>query len=326
MSHRRQFLAGSLAIAGACWAPALKAQAWPSRPIRIILPFPAGGTGDGVLRAMQGELSERLGQPLVMENLVGGTGMVGQDYTMRQPPDGHTFVVLSISGVLAYHQLGKTVNFVRDLTPVAQIYSQYGLIVSNPSLPGMQDIRDLRDLIAYARAHPGRLNYGSQGTGSIGHLVMERVKALTGIHVVHIAYRGPAPGYSDLMGGHIQLMSTSLGALPYIRSGRMRALAVGAPERVAELPEVPTFIEQGLSGYIAGSWLGLAGPPSLPAAIVERMSREIQGTLKKPDVLAKLRTLGTAPEYQPPAEFAARVQGDFELWGKLIRDNNIRPD
>ncbi len=318
----RSLVIGLLLLhAGAVWA-----QPWPQRPVRFILPFTAGGTGDGVLRSMQPELTTRLGQPVVMENMVGGTGMVGQDYTMRQPPDGHTFVVLSISGVLAYHQLGKTVDFRRELTPIAQLYTQYGLIVTNPNLPTMSGIRDLRDLITHARANPGKLNYGSQGSGSIGHLVMERIKALTGIQLVHVPYRGAAPGYSDLLGGHIQLMSTSLGALPYIRSGRMHALAVGAPERVAELPDVPTFIEQGLAGYVAGSWLGLAGPPHLPPVIVERLSRELREILQLPEINAKLQALGTSPRYLPPDEFAALVQADFEMWGQVIRDNRIKPD
>jgi tripartite-type tricarboxylate transporter receptor subunit TctC len=261
-----------------------------------------------------------------MENMVGGTGMVGQDFMMRQAPDGHSFVVLSISGVLAYHQIGRTVDFQRELTPIAQLYTQYGLIVTNPNLPAMSGVRDLKGLIDQARANPGRLNYGSQGSGSIGHLVMERIKALAGVNLVHVPYRGAAPGYSDLLGGHIQLMSTSLGALPYIRSGRMHALAVGAPERVPDLPDVPTFIEQGLEGYVAGSWLGLAGPPQLPVAIVDRMSRELRDVLLLPEIVAKLQALGTAPRYLGPAEFAALVQADFEMWGRVIRDNRIKPD
>ena len=299
---------------------------WPSKPVRIILPFTAGGTGAGVLRSMGPELSARLGQPIIMENMVGGTGMVGQDYTMRQPADGYTFVVLSISGVLAYHQLGKVVNFARDLTPVAQIYTQYGMLVSNPNLPEMANIYNLRQLIAYAKANPGKINFGSQGTGSIGHLVMEKIKTLAGISLVHVPYRGAAPGYNDLMAGHIQMMSTSLGALPYVKSGKMRAISIGSPTRLPAVPEVSTFIEEGLSGYVAGSWLGLAAPPNLPKPILDRMSAEIKGALSKPEVLEKLRTLGTDPEYLAPAEFAVRVQADYEQWGKIMRDNNIKPD
>jgi len=329
ISSSKQWLraAGAMfAAAGVLCATGALAQAWPTKPVKVILPFPAGGTGDGVGRSMQPVMQQLLGQPVIMENLVGGTGMVGQDNTMRAPPDGSQFVILSISGTLAYHTLGKTVDFTRELTPVAQIYTQYGLVVSNPGVPEMANIRSLRDLIAYAKANPGKLNYASQGTGSIGHLVMERIKALTGINVVHVAYRGAAPAYNDLMAGHIQMMSTSLGALPYIKAGRMRGISVGAPRRVAELPDVPTFIEEGLTGYVAGSWLGLAGPPRLPQAITDRMSATIKATLQHPEVLTKLRTLGTEPEYLPQAEFTARVQGDFDMWGKVMRENNIKAD
>ena len=211
---------------------------YPNRPIRVILPFPAGGPGDNAFRILGKEMSVKLGQPLVFENHVGGTGIMGQDLAARSAPDGYTLVALTISGALAYQGLGRNVDYLKDFTMIGQIYSQYGLLVVNPDVAEMAGIRSLRDLIAYAKAHPGKINYASQGTGSVGHLVMEDIKALTGIDVVHVPYRGVAPAYNDLLAGHIQMMSSSLGALPYIRAGKLRAIAIGSPQRS---PLFPTY-------------------------------------------------------------------------------------
>jgi tripartite-type tricarboxylate transporter receptor subunit TctC len=299
---------------------------YPSRPIKVILPFPAGGPGDNTFRILGREISPRLGQPLVIENIVGGTGIVGQDLASRSAPDGYTLVALTISGALAYQGVGRSVDYLKDFAMIGQIYSQYGLLVVNPDVPDMAGIRNLRDLIAYAKANPGKLNYASQGTGSVGHLVMEDIKALTGIDVVHVPYRGVAPAYNDLLAGHIQMMSSSLGALPYIRAGKLRAIAIGSPQRSPLLPDVPTFIEQGLPGFVAGSWVGIAAPPGTPPKIINRLSVELQAALNKPEVVELIRNLGTEPDYIPAAEFAARANRDVARWGRIMRDNNIKPE
>lgn len=310
----------------ACVGPAGAQGAYPNKPIRFILPFAAGGTGDGVMRALGPELSVKLGQPLIMENLVGGAGIIGQDTAARAAPDGHTLLALSISGALRYHFLNRTIDFNRDFTPIAQIYSQYGLLVVNHHLPAVANIYTLKQLIAYTKANPSKLNYGSQGTGSIGHLMMEKIKALTGAKIEHVPYRGAAFAYNDLLGGHIQMMSVSLGALPYIKAGSLRAIAIGSPQRSPLVPDAPTFIEEGLAGFVAGSWFGMAAPPNTPWEIINRLSAEIKLAVAKPEIADKLRTLGTDPEYMSAAEFAARASGDFEQWGKVLRDNNIKPD
>jgi tripartite-type tricarboxylate transporter receptor subunit TctC len=309
------------------WSSAANAQAeYPNRPIRVVLPFPAGGPGDNTFRILGREMSPRLAQPMFFENHVGGTGIVGQDLAARSPPDGYTLVALTISGALAYQGVGRSIDYTRDFAMIGQIYSQYGLLVVNPEVPEMAAIHSLRDLIAYAKANPGKINYASQGTGSVGHLVMEDIKALTGIDIVHVPYRGVAPAYNDLLAGQIQMMSSSLGALPYIRAGKLRAIAIGSPQRLAVLPDVPTFIEQGLPGFIAGSWVGVAAPPGTPAKIVNRLSAELQAALNKPEVAALIRNLGTEPDYMAPAEFAARANRDVARWGKIMRDNNIKPE
>ena len=315
----------TLLVAGATSTTQAHAQgAYPSKPIRVILPFTAGGTGDGVMRVIGQEMSTRMGQPFVMENIVGGTGIVGQDTAMRAAPDGYTIVAVSLSGGLAYHGLNRTIDYSRDFTPIAQIYSQYSLLVTNHHLPQMANIRTLRDLIAYAKANPGKLNYASQGTGSAGHLVMERIKALTGMNIVHVPYRGAAPAYNDLLGGQIQMMSVSLGAMPYIKAGRLRAIGIGSAQRSPLLPDVPTYVEEGLAGFVSGVWFGIAAPANTPREIVNRLSAEFKAAIAKPEVAEKLRGLGTEPEYLPGPEFGALATKDFEQWGKVMRDNNIK--
>jgi tripartite-type tricarboxylate transporter receptor subunit TctC len=299
---------------------------YPNRPIKVILPFPAGGPGDNAFRILGRAMSPKLGQPMVFENHVGGTGILGQDLASRSAADGYTLVSLTISGALAYQGIGRTVDYTKNFAMIGQIYNQYGLLVVNPQVPEMAAIHTLRDLIAYAKANPGKINYASQGTGSVGHLVMEDIKALTGIDVVHVPYRGVAPAYNDLLAGHIQMMSSSLGALPYIRSGKLRAIAIGSPQRSPLLPDVPTFIEQGLPGFVAGSWVGIAAPAGTPPVIINRLSAELQAALSNPEVVEMIRNLGTEPDYIPAAEFAARANRDVARWGKIMRDNNIKPE
>lgn len=317
-----QVLLGMAAtVSGAAWAQ----DGWPNRPIKVILPFSAGGTGDAVARALGNDMEKRLGQAMVMENRVGGTGVLGQDMAMRSPPDGYTMVAVSISGVLAYHSHNRTIDFTKDFVMVGQVYSQYAAVVVNPSTPQTANIRNMRDLVAYAKANPGKISYASQGSGSIGHLTMERIKQIAGIDVVHVPYRGAAPAYNDLLAGHIQMMSTSLGALPYITTGKMRALGMAGASRSGLLPECPTFIEQGID-LVAGSWYGFAMPAGTPPAIVQRMSRELQVSIAKPEIADSLRKQGVDPEYLPGSDFAARANADFRKWGDVIRERGIKAD
>ena len=324
--RRRSFNQALLALAASVSATGWAQDGpWPSKPIKVILPFPAGGPGDTVGRALGNDIAPRLGVPMVMDNRVGGTGLVGQDLAMRSPPDGYTMVAISISGALAYHFQNRSIDFTKDFAMVGQVYSQYAAVVINHTLPEMAPMRSLRDLIAYAKAHPGKLNYASQGTGSIGHLAMERMKQITGMNVTHVPYRGSGPAYNDLLAGHIHLMSSSLAALPYIRAGRLRALGVGASKRSSLLPECPTFIEEGVD-LVAGSWYGFAMPAGTPAAIVQRMSQEILLALAKPEIAESLRKGGTDPEFLPGPEFAARANADFRKWGDVIRERGIKAE
>ncbi len=324
--HRRHFNQALLTLAaGASSSGWTQEGPWPSKPIKVTLPFPAGGPGDNVARAMGNVMAPRLGVPMVMENRVGGTGLLGQDLVMRSPPDGYSMVALSISGALAYHLHNRSIDFTKDFAMVGQVYSQYGAVVINHTLPEMAPMRSLRDLIAYAKANPGKLNYASQGTGSIGHLAMERIKRIAGINIIHVPYRGSGPAYNDLLAGHIQLMSSSLGALPYVRAGRLRALGVGAPKRSSLLPECPTFIEEGID-LVAGSWYGFAMPGGTPAAIVQRMGQEVQLAVANSDIAESLRKQGTDPEFLPGPEYAARANADFRKWGELIRELGIKAE
>jgi tripartite-type tricarboxylate transporter receptor subunit TctC len=270
-------------------------------------------------------MEKRLGQPMVIENRVGGTGLLGQDLAMRSPPDGYTMVAISISGALSYHSQNRSIDFTKDFAMVGQVYSQYAAVVVNPTTPQTANIRNMRDLVAYAKANPGKINYASQGSGSIGHLTMERIKQIAGIDVVHVPYRGAAPAYNDLLAGHIQMMSTSLGALPYISAGKMRALGMAGTTRSSLLPDCPTFIEQGID-LVAGSWYGFAMPAGTPPAIVQRMARELQVAIAKPEIADSLRKQGVDPEFLPGSEYAARANADFRRWGEVIRERGIKTD
>ena len=323
--QRRTFSQGLLGMAATASGVSWAQDSWPNRPIKVILPFSAGGTGDAVARALGNDMEKRLGQPMVIENRVGGTGLLGQDMAMRSPPDGYTMVAISISGALSYHSQNRSIDFTKDFAMVGQVYSQYAAVVVNPTTPQTANIRNMRDLVAYAKANPGKINYASQGSGSIGHLTMERIKQIAGIDVVHVPYRGAAPAYNDLLAGHIQMMSTSLGALPYISAGKMRALGMAGTSRSSLLPDCPTFIEQGID-LVAGSWYGFAMPAGTPPAIVQRLARELQVSVAKPEIADSLRKQGVDPEFLPGSEYAARANNDFRRWGEVIRERGIKTE
>lgn len=322
---RRHALTSILCAAAAVCSPPVVAQAWPGKPITLLVGFPAGGTTDVVARIVGAELSRRVGQPVVIENKAGATGTIAFTALQAAPADGHTLMMLVIPTVNFFHFSSKKVDYQRDVEPVAEIYDQYNVLVVNPAVPAFAEVQSLPQLVARAKASPGGLNYASSNIGSLGHLTMERIAAAAGLSWQHVGYKGSAPAMSDLLGGQVGVMyADSQTALPHIRAGKLRALAVSSAQRQADLPGVPTMAEQGMPGLAAVPWGGLVAPPRTPKALVERISAEIKTVLETPEVADKLRQAGVMPAYKPAAEFGAFANAESEAWGKVIVERGIK--
>jgi len=303
-------------------APAARAQgAWPSRPIRLISPFPPGGTTDILARQIAPPLATALGQSVVVENRSGGAGAVGVVETLRAPADGHT-ICLTIStlvtGALLTRQPYHPVN---DVAPILHLANVANILVVNKALP----IHSLAELIAYGRANPGRLSYGSPGIGSSVHIAGEMFKAATGIDMVHIPYRGGGPALADLVGGQLQLMfGNASSTLPFVRADTLRALAVTAATRQAYLPELPTVAEAGLPGFEIVEWYAMIGPAGIPPAIVERLNLAIMAIVGSPESRARLLDLGAEVVGGTPAQFGDYLKTEMERMTALVRTANLR--
>ena len=319
-STRRAILALAAAplLAGSAFA-----QAWPARPIKLIVPFPAGGPTDTASRIVGQKLAERLKQPVVVENKAGASGSIAAAQVAKAAPDGYTLMMLATPTLLA-PQLYRKVGYdsVKDFAPVATVYDLPIVVVVNPAQLPM--VTDLPKLITQAKAQPGKLNYTSSGAGSFGHLSMELLKQMGHFEMQHVPYKGGVPAITDTIGGQVPLMYADLvAALPHIQSGKLRAIAVGSPQRVSMLPEVRTIAEQGFAGYDAVSWGGLLAPAGTPREVIERLSSEVRQILAEKETQDKLLTAGAIANYQAPAQMAARVQSDYAKWGKVIRDKGI---
>lgn len=303
-------------------APAARAQgAWPSRPIRLISPFPPGGTTDILARQIAPPLATALGQSVVVENRSGGAGAVGVVETLRAPADGHT-ICLTIStlvtGALLTRQPYHPVN---DVAPILHLANVANILVVNKALP----IHSVQDLIAYGRANPGRLSYGSPGIGSSVHIAGEMFKAATGIDMVHIPYRGGGPALADLVGGQLQLMfGNASSTLPFVRADTLRALAVTAATRQAYLPELPTVAEAGLPGFEIVEWYAMIGPAGIPPAIVERLNLAIMAIVGSPESRARLLDLGAEVVGGTAAQFGEYLKTEMDRMTALVRTANLR--
>jgi len=321
---RRHFL--HLA-AGAAALPAVsriaRAQSYPTRPVRIIASA-AAGTAMDVHGRLHGQwLSERLGQPFIVENRPGAASTIGAAEAIRSRPDGYTLFLLPISLAVTANFYSKLpYNIVYDTSPIALLYEANYVMVVNPSFP----VKSVPEFIAYVKANPGKVNMGSQGVGSIGHLAGELFKSMTGIDMVHVPYRSVALALADVVSGQVQVQfATSTDSIPQIRSGQVRALAVSSATRLPALPDVPTVAEY-LPDYAFDSWLGIAGPKNIPAEIVEVLNREVNASLARPEIKAKYDDLGLRIHAASPADFGKLVADDTEKWGKVIRAANIKPD
>jgi tripartite-type tricarboxylate transporter receptor subunit TctC len=321
---RRQFL--HLA-AGAAALPAMsriaRAQSYPTRPVRIIVGFPAGGPGDIVARLIGQWLSDRFEQPFIIDNRPGAASNIAVEAVVRAPPDGYTLLeaasVNAINGTL-YENL--SFNFIRDISPVASMIRSPNIMVVNPSFPA----RTVPEFIAYAKANPGKINMASGGIGSTSHVSGELFKMMAGIDMVHVPYRGAAPALSDLLGGQVQVMfDPLLSSIGYIRADKLRVLAVTTAMRSEALPDIPS-VGEFLPGYEASTWFGLGLPKNTPADIVHKLNKEVNAGLADPKLKARLADLGGTALEGSPAEFGELIAEDIEKWAKVIKFAGIHPE
>jgi tripartite-type tricarboxylate transporter receptor subunit TctC len=324
LPHRRQFL--HLA-AGAAALPALpriaKAQAYPTRAVRIIVPFAPGGSTDISARLIGQWLSERLGQQFVIENRPGAGSNIGTEVVVNAPPDGYTLLLVGASSAInmtLYEKL--SFNFLRDITPIAGIVSIPFAMVVSPSFLA----KTASEFIAHAKANPGRVNFASGGNGTAGHLSGELLKMMAGVNMVHVPYRGEAPALTDMLGGQVQVMFATIPAsIEHIRAGKLRALAVTTAARSEVLPEIPTMGEI-LPGYEASGWQGVGAPKNTPTEIITKLNSEINAAFADPKIKARLADLGGKALVNSPADFAKLIAEETEKWGKVIRAANIKPE
>lgn len=296
-------------------------QTYPNRPIRFIVPYAPGGSTDVIARFLGQKLTERWGQPVVVDNRPGGNTIIGTEALTRASPDGHTLLMMAIAHAIIPNLLKTPYHPVNDFSPVATAASGELVLVLHPSLPA----NNVRELIALAKAKPGQLNYASASTGGPLHLAGELFNMMAGVKTLHIPYKGGGPALTDLIGGQVQMMFSPLdGALPHIRSGRVKAIAISGSARSAALPDVPTFTEAGLAGFSVRNWFGVLAPARTPMPVVEKVSAEIGSILSAPDIREKLTAQGLDPYISTPAQFTELIRSDFALYGKIIRAANIK--
>jgi tripartite-type tricarboxylate transporter receptor subunit TctC len=313
--------------AGAAALPATSrigwAQAYPTRPVRLIVGFPPGGGNDIVARLMGQWLSERLGQPVIIENRPGAATSIATETVVRAPPDGYTLLFVPPSSAInatLYEKLNF--NFLRDIAPVAGIIRIPNVMVVNPSFPAKTG----PEFIAYAKANPGKINFASPGIGTTVHLSGELFKMMTGIDMVHVPYKGSAPSLTDLFGGQVQVtFATMPAAIEYIRAGRLRALAVTTATRSEELPDIPS-VGEFVPGYEVSGWYGMSAPMGTPAEVIDKLNKEINAGLADPELRARLAALGGTVLPGSPADFGKLIADETGKWAKVIRAANIKPE
>jgi tripartite-type tricarboxylate transporter receptor subunit TctC len=299
------------------------AQAYPSRPVRIIVPFAPGGTFDIMARLIGQWLTEKLGQPFVIENRPGAGGNIGTESVVRAPADGYALLLVGTANAISatlYEKLNF--NFIRDIVPVAGIARVPEVMLVNPSLPATT----VRELVAYAKANSGKLTMASGGIGTLSHVEGELFKMMTGVNLVHVPYRGLGPALTDLLGGQVQVMFASMSAsIEYVRANKLRALAVTTATRSDELPDVAT-VDEFVPGYEASGWFGLGAPKNTPSQIIDQLNEAINAGLADPTIKARLADLGGTPLVGSPADFGKLIADDTEKWGKVIRAANIKAE
>jgi tripartite-type tricarboxylate transporter receptor subunit TctC len=332
MAAVRVFMSAILAVAiGLCGAArvsaqALPPQAWPTHPIKIVVPYPAGGPTDVLARLVADRLSPLLGQSIIVENRPGGAGgTVGAKVVSSAEPDGYTLLISQVGALTISPSIyqGPDADVSKSFAPVALVAVSPQILAVTPSLP----VSSVAELIAYAKASPGKVNFGSAGVGSQPHVLGELLKLVADIKLTHIPYRGSAPAITDLLGGQIQMMfDTPVVFLSHIQAGRLRPLAITSPARSPQLPDVPTMIESGLPRLQANLWSGLLAPAGTPAAVVARLNAAFNAAMNTPETRASLQKLGAAPNAMSPEEFARFLAAETRRWSTVVAEAGIKPE
>ena len=331
--RRRQLLAsaGSLLAPGALWPLSAAAQSgWPNKPVRIVVPFAPAGTTDILARAIAPELGKAFGQTFIIDNKPGAGGNLGADAIAKSAPDGYNLLMGTVGTHAINASLYPKMPFdpVKDFAPIVLVAGVPNVLVMNPAKAEAYGIKNVADLIRYAKANPGKLNMASSGNGTSIHLSGELFKSMTGTFMLHFPYRGSGPALLDLMGGTMDLMFDNLpSALPQIKSGKLKALAVTSAQRSAALPELPTIAEAGpVKGFDASSWFGLFAPAGTPADIVNRIQQETAKSLQSPLVKDRLLAQGAIPGGQPPAEFVKFIAAESKKWALVVKASGAKVD
>jgi tripartite-type tricarboxylate transporter receptor subunit TctC len=297
-------------------------QTYPSKALRMIVPFPPGGAADLLGRVSSQKLSERMGQPVVVETRSGNNGNIGADLVSKSPPDGYTLMIGGVPHAInmsLYQKLPYSLE--ADLTAIAQLITYPSMIAVHPSLP----VKSMKELIVLARSRPGDLNFGSS-PGSPNHLAVELICMMANVKMVHIGYKGAGPAITDLVGGHLHLASVGLpGAMPHVIAGRLRPIAITSVKRAVQLPDLPTVSESGLPGFDVTSWWGVFGPARMPADIVSRVNAELRAGMESADVKKQLAAVGADVETTSSAEYARIVHSETQRWAKVVKASGATP-
>ena len=301
------------------------AQTFPVKPIRVVVPFPPGGAVDFYARVVQQPLSELLGQTVVIDNKAGASGMVGAEAVAKSAPDGYTLLLGNIASLAINVGIYPRMPYdpLRDFTPIVRTVDVNYALVVNPALP----VKTMAELVAYAKANPGKLSYGSAGSGSLPQLAMELFKAQTGTDIIHIPYKGGGPMVTDLLGNSVQLViADQANLMPHVATGKLRALAVASAQRSPNAPDLPTIAESGLPGFNATAWQGLVGPAGMPPDVVKRLNEAVNRVMAMPAVREKLLTGGLDPVGGTPADFGRFIESEIGKWTKIARDVGAKPE
>ena len=325
MNKIRCWMRMAVTIMGVVMAANAGAQAYPTKPIRLVVPFPPGGAVDFYARVIQSPLAEILGQAVVIDNKAGASGMLGAGIVAKSPPDGYTLLLGNIASLAINVGIYSKMAYdpQKDFTPVIRTVDVNYVLAVHPSLP----VKTVSELIAHAKANPGKLSYGSAGSGSLPHLAAELFKAQTGIDMVHVPYKGGGPMVTDLLGGSIQMViGDQANLMPHVQTGRLRALAVATPKRSPKMPEIPTIAESGLPGFNATAWQGLVGPANLPPEVTRRLNAAFNQVMAQPAVREKLIGGGLEPVGGTPEQFAGFIGDEIVKWTKIAKDVGAKAD